>query len=283
MLDVLAAYGVVKRICLPVIIKVFVDESGTHSASEYMMLAGYVGTLGKWNLLDDLWRKRLKRESLLYFHAVEHSRKRRYQSLCWDLLKMCGKHLLFGFNIRLDKKSYDDFYIANLRPQQTQLDTMYGVCYRHMVSLLINDLPTLMRRSDLQIDIVLEDGAAGSKDALRIHQQIKKTFPELAAMLGSVSFGCKKRLPGLQAADSLAHPALAEEKRPGLDLRSFPATGTLVEARRATSSTIIPPVFRVHLDATVLASLKQTILERSELQRRYAEALAAERVLGATA
>jgi len=266
-----------------VIIKAFVDEGGTHSASEYMMLAGYVGTLGKWNLLDDLWRKRLKRESLLYFHAVEHSRKRRYQSLCWDLLKMCGKHLLFGFNIRLDKKSYDDFYIANLRPQQTQLDTMYGVCYRYMVSLLINDLPTLMRRSDFQIDIVLEGGAAGSKDALRIHQQIKKTFPELAAMLGSVSFGDKKRLPGLQAADSLAHPALAEEKRPGLDLRSFPATGSLVEARRATSSTVIPPVFRVHLDATVLASLKQTILERSELQRRYAEALAAERVLGATA
>jgi hypothetical protein len=102
-------------------------------------------------------------------------------------------------------------------------------------------------------------------------------------MLGSVSFGDKKRLPGLQAADSLAHPSLAEEKRPGLDLRPFPATGTLVEARRTTNSTIIPPVFRVHLDATVLASLKQTILERSELQRRYAEALAAERVPGAIA
>jgi hypothetical protein len=176
-----------------VIIKVFADESGTDNASEAMMLAGYVGTLGKWNLLDELWCKRLKREGLPYFHAVEHSRKRRYRSLCWDLLKMCGKHLLFGFNIRLDKKSYEDFYIANFRPQKTQLDTMYGVCYRYMVSLLVQDLPALMRRSDLRIDIVLEGGAAGSKDALRIHHQIKKTFPELAAMLGSVSFGDKKQ------------------------------------------------------------------------------------------
>jgi hypothetical protein len=183
---------------------------------------------------------------------------------------------LFGFNIRLDKESYNGSYIANFRPRKTQLDTMYGICYRYMVSLLVNDLPTLMHRSDLQIDIVLEAGAAGSKDAPRIHQQIKKTFPELAPMLGSVTFGDKKRLPGLQAADSLAHPALAEEKRPGLDLRPFPTTGTLVEARRATSSTITPPVFRVHLDAAVLGSLKQAILERSELQRRHAEALATE-------
>jgi hypothetical protein len=260
-----------------VIIKVFADESGTDNASEAMMLAGYVGTLGKWNLLDELWCKRLKREGLPYFHAVEHSRKRRYQSLCWDLLKMCGKHLLFGFNIRLDKKSYEDFYIANFRPRKTQLDTMYGVCYRYIVSVLVQDLPALMRRSDLRIDIVLEGGAAGSKDALRVHYQIKKTFPELAAMLGSVSFGDKRQRPGLQAADSLAYPALVEERRPGLDLRPFPEKGTLVEARRATSSTIIPPVFRVHLDAAVLASLKHTILERSDLQWHYSEALAAER------
>jgi hypothetical protein len=218
----------------------------------------------------------LKREGLEYFHAVEHSRQVRNQGMCWDLLKICGKHLLFSFTIRLDKKSYEDFYIANFRPRKTQLDTMYGICYRHMVSFLINELPKLMARSDLQIDIVLEAGAAGSKDAPRIHQQIKKTFPELAVMLGSVSFG-EKQQPGLQAADSLAHPALAEEKRPSLDLRPFPATGTLAEARRATRSTVIPPVFRLHLDAAALASLKQTILERTELQQRYTEALAAER------
>ena len=187
------------------------------------MLAGYAGTLGKWNLLNEPWRRRLKREGLEYFHSVEHSRQARNRKMCWDLLKLCGKHLLLGFTIRLDKKSYEDFYIANFRPRKTQLDTMYGLCYRHMVGCLISELPKLMDRSDLQIDIVLEHGAAGSKDAPRIHQQIKKTFPELAAMLGSISFD-KKQQPGLQAADSLAHPALAEEKRPDLDVRPFPGT-----------------------------------------------------------
>jgi hypothetical protein len=125
-----------------VIVKVFADESGTYGASEYMMLAGYVGTLGKWNVLDELWRRRLKREKLAYLHSVEHSRNRQYQPLRWDLLKMCGKHVLFGFNIRLDKKSYNDFYIADFRPRKTQLDTMYGICYRYMVSFLVKDLPT---------------------------------------------------------------------------------------------------------------------------------------------
>jgi Protein of unknown function (DUF3800) len=227
-----------------VIVQVFADESGTEATSKYMMLAGYVGTLGKWNVLDELWRKRLKRENLSYFHSVEHSRNRRHQALCWDLLKLCGKHLLFGFNIRLDKKSYSDFYIADFRPRKTQLDTMYGICYRYMVGFLVNDLPTLMRRSDLQIDIVLEAGAAGSRDAPRIHQEIKKTFPELAAMLGSVEFGDKKRLPGLQAASlSYAISASRESENfalPGCNHQALGSNHSLVQ-KSSTASTACWP------------------------------------------
>jgi hypothetical protein len=159
------------------IVKVYADESGTHAGSNYLLLSGYIGTLGKWIALDRAWRKRLSRSNLEYFHAVEHNRRRANEDLRYDLLKLCGKHLACGFTIRLEKRSYDDFYIAGYRPKGLHLDTMYGVCFRHLLSFLLTEIPQLLNRVDLHIDIMLEAGATGSKDAFRIHANFKKNAP----------------------------------------------------------------------------------------------------------
>jgi uncharacterized protein DUF3800 len=246
-----------------VIVNAYADESGTHSP-DYQMLAGYVAKLGRWNAFDVRWRRRLAKEGLKYFHLVEHTRKRDLQPMCWDLLKMCGKYLECGFVIRLDKKSYDEFYIAGLRPRQQQLDTIYGVCYRYMIGFLVRELPQLLGRDDLQINIMLELGAPGSRDAERIHAQIKQDVPNESKIIGELSFGEKKKFPGLQAADSLAHPAFREEKKL-VELLAFP-TGTIKHARRATKSSAIPPIFRVHLEDNTLGALKKDILVRIELE-----------------
>jgi hypothetical protein len=146
---------------LPMIIKVYADKSGAHAGSNYLMLSGYIDALGKWIALDRAWRRRLAREGLEYFHAVEHNRRRANEDLRYDLLKLCGKHLACGFTIRLEKRSYDNFYIAGHRPKGVQLDTMYGVCYRYLLSFVLTEIPQLLKRVDLQIDIMLEAGARG--------------------------------------------------------------------------------------------------------------------------
>jgi len=46
---------------------------------------------------------------------------------------------------------------------------MYGVCYRYLLSFLLTEIPQLLKRIDLQINIMLEAGARGSRDAFRIH------------------------------------------------------------------------------------------------------------------
>lgn len=250
------------------IIKVYADESGTHAGSDYLMLSGYIGALGKWIALDRAWRRRLSRDNLQYFHAVEHNRRRTNEDLRYDLLKLCGKHLACGFTIRLDKRSYDDFYIAGHRPKGVHLDTMYGVCFRYLLSFLLTEIPQLLKRVDLQIDIMLEDGAAGSKDAFRIHTNFKKRLQEHERLLGVIEFGDKKKYPGLQAADSLAHPSFVEETRDlPLDLRPLGPTDTLIHARRITHDTVIPPVFRLELNAENLAELKKNMVETALAKR----------------
>ena len=91
---------------LSMIIKVYADESGTHVGSNYLMLSGYIGALGKWIALDRAWRRRLVREGLECFHAVEHNRRRANEDLRYDFLKLCGKHLACGFTIWLEKRSF---------------------------------------------------------------------------------------------------------------------------------------------------------------------------------
>lgn len=250
------------------IIKVYADESGTHAGSNYLLLSGYIGTLGKWITLDRAWRRRLAREGLEYFHAVEHNRRRANEDLRYDLLKLCGKYLKCGFTIRLEKRSYDDFYIAGHRPKGVQLDTMYGVCYRYLLSFLLIEIPQLLNRVDLQIDIMLEAGAPGSRDAFRIHTNFKKALQEHKKLLGIVEFGDKKKYPGLQAADSLAHPSFVEETRDlSLDLRPLRPTDTLVHAQRMSRDTVIPPVFRLELNAQNLAELKTKMVETALTRR----------------
>lgn len=249
-----------------VIVNVYADESGTHGTSDYMILGGYVGQLGRWNAFDMRWNRRLARAGLTYFHSVEHSRRRDFAALGYDLLKLEGKYLTCGFVIKLDKQSYNDFYIAGLRPRKPQLDTMYGVCYRYLIGFLVHELPTLISRNDITINIMLELGARGSKDAVRIHDRIKKLLPNDTKTLGEISFGEKKKFPGLQAADSLVHPAFGEEGRGNLDLREIPSMGTLEDVRRATRDTVTPPTFHSSLGAEELGSLKKACLSGFHLQ-----------------
>jgi hypothetical protein len=254
------------------ILTAYADESGTHSP-EYQMLAGYVSTLGQWNVFDRKWKKRLAREGLSYFHSVEHTRKRSLQPMCLDLLALCGKHIKLGFVIRLDKPVYDEIYIGRIRPKDYQLDTMYSICYRYMIGFFIRELPSLLNRDDFYINTILELGAKGSRDSLRIHKKITEDLPHETRMIGAPTFGEKKKFPGLQAADSLAHPAFREENTE-LEKIPFP-TGDLRDARKITDQRLMtPPTFYVRLEENHLRELKTDILYRVGVEQKFEAAIA---------
>ena len=149
------------------------------------------------------------------------------------------------------------------------------LCFRYMMAYLIVEVPKLLRRADLEIEMILESGDVGSADAPRIISQVKKDLPDDTRMLGKVVFGDKKKFPGLQAADCLAYGALNMEREAILSFGEF-TSGSLEDAKRAAPN-VRPPVMRLHLDAAALGSLKTDILALVDYRKRYAAARVAEK------
>jgi hypothetical protein len=115
-------------------------------------------------------------------------------------------------------------------------------------------------REDLTVNIVLEEGAKGSNDSLRIVEQLRKQ-PETrdaAKILGSVSFGQKTKFPGLQISDSLSFGSLKiAPTNPGMtDLQQ---DAPLSDWEKAVQWK--PPIYHCRLDETLLGAFKNDILE----------------------
>jgi hypothetical protein len=252
------------------VITVYGDESGTHDASPFMLLSGFVASEGQWHAFDTGWRDALKQIGLSHFHATDHWGTSVGEQFAPEIVKLTGDHILLGYVIRVNKDDYKKHYIAGVRPRKPQLDTMYGVAFRFLVAFLITRLPTLLGCSDLAFNIVLESGAAGSKDAERIRAAMKKQLPAETAMLGSVTFGDKKTFPGLQASDALAFGAYQIEPT-APQLSDLPEGATISQVSQ--SSQAKPPIFRCALDADTLRSLKDDILALVDIRKRYVESL----------
>ena len=252
------------------VITVYGDESGTHDASPFMLLSGFVAAEGQWHAFDVDWREALKEVGLSHFHATDQCGTNVGEKFGHKILYLTEKHLMLGYVIRINKDDYKKYYIGCLRPRKPQLDTIYGIAFRFLVSFLITRLPDLLGRSDITFNIILESGAAGSNDAERIRATLKKQLPVETAMLGSVTFEDKKAFPGLQASDALAFGAYQmEPKEPALS--NLPDGVTISQI--AQTSPAKPPIFRCALDAETLRSLKDDILALVDIRKRYAESL----------
>jgi hypothetical protein len=257
-----------------VIVTAYGDESGTHDGpdgSPIMMLAGYVATLGQWNRFDVGWRRAIARAGLPgYFHATEHWDTEAGAKFAPCARKLEKKRIRFGYVFELDKASYEQHYIAGNRPLKPQLDTRYSVCFRFLLSLLLTKLPSLFMREDLTLNIVLEKGAKGSTDSLRIVEQLRKQ-PETrdaAKILGRVTFGQKTKFPGLQISDALSFGSLKiAPTNPGMtDLQQDAPLSAWEKAVQWK-----PPIYHCRLDETLLGAFKNDILALAEINRRISD------------
>ena len=151
----------------------------------------------------------------------------------------------------------------------------YGVCFRFLLAFLLTRLPVLLRRDDLSIAMVLEEGAPGSMDAYRIVQQLRKQpeTQDIMNMFDGLSFGPKEKFPGLQVSDSLSFGALKITPTAPLMI-DINEDSTLAQSRKAVQWK--PPVFHCRLDERHLGALKSDILALVEIRKLIAaDAIAA--------
>ena len=131
---------------------VYIDESGTHGDAGLMILGGVVGTLSQWHRFDELWRRRLRNQSLTHFHGkdVLHrsgelrgwSQERRdiFVDRCSDITL---KNTKIGFSVMLEDAEYRQHYLGatplkgQKRPRR---DSRYGLCFRSCLTWLPGEL-----------------------------------------------------------------------------------------------------------------------------------------------
>ncbi len=131
-----------------------IDESGTHGASPYMIMAGYTARLDQWNRFDIRWRKGLRKADLDYFHAKEHWK----HPFTAKVVKLSDSNLLFGFVARMSEFDYKKFYREGDWGGKAQPDSMYGLCFRYCLSLILQQALIKFPKKDFVLDFVVEAG-----------------------------------------------------------------------------------------------------------------------------
>jgi len=200
----------------------YYDESGTHGGSPMTVLAGFLGPVEQWGKFDREWNKVLRKYSIEYVRAKElfHKQKqfrgwsdKQVTHLWADMLYVLQEQKdIFASKTVILEEDFRIFYVSDGPAKKERLDTKYALCLR----TLLNTHPVMHRGFYLSgaINFVLEDGHKNAGDAVRVFNEIKRdpAFPVKDA-IGFMSFGSKRDVPGLQAADALAYSVYRAEMR----------------------------------------------------------------------
>ncbi len=249
------------------IIRVYIDESGTHAGAPVMILAGYIGRLGQWHAFDSKWERLLKREGLTHAHAKDiwHGTKewkgwtlKQKIAFCLKTDKLCQQQTLCCFSVVLTEADYKTHYAAKPAPRKGRVDTMYGLAFR----ICLSHLPDMIARSvgldGLQINFIMESGHKNAGDADRILSDLRRLGdPTLSPYVGTLSFAEKKQFPGLQAADMLAFSTYRLEQD-GIDFIPSSPEATIQEAARIVGRR--SPAFRLPVEPELLSALRTNLI-----------------------
>jgi hypothetical protein len=248
-----------------VIVVTYIDEAGTHGAAPHMVMGALVGRLGQWAYFDKKWRKMLRRNGIAYFHSKEWKHKQgpfkgwkddKRAALIERASDIQRDNTLFGLTVKIQQGDYIQNYKSGDRPKKVPLDSIYGLCFRHVVVFVVDTLARSLKRSDTEVNFVLEAGHKNAGDAVRIFDQMKNDKSGRPVALGTLALEGKKKFYGLQGADLVSHTFYLAERanEDDMNLTPVPESGTLSDAEKALKRK--GPIFRNVLGPEQLKHIK---------------------------
>jgi hypothetical protein len=250
-----------------VIVVTYIDEAGTHGPAPHMVMGALVGRLGQWSYFDKKWRKMLRRNRIAYFHSKEWKHKQgpfkgwkddKRAALIERASDIQRDTTLFGLTVKIQQEDYIRNYKSGDRPKKVPLDSMYGLCFRHVVVFVVDTLAKSLNRNDIEVSFVLEAGHKNAGDAVRIFDQMKNDKSGRPVALGTLALEGKKKFYGLQGADLVSHTFYLAERanENDMDLTPVPESGTLGDAEKALKRK--GPIFRNVLGPEQLKHIKES-------------------------
>lgn len=191
-----------------VVIRVFLDESGTHNDSQILSVSAVWASPQDWNKWTLDWID--AKAPIEIFHSVDcHNRNKEFSGWTREqrdayvkkLLPVIGNHQIEGHFSAVDKR---EIRAILKRKHSIDLDERrlvegyYEVC---LSWALRGAIEQLIKRGHDNIAFVHEENQYG-EIAYRSYDFVRKRFPDVVT---SFSFGSKRAYPPLQCADIIAY------------------------------------------------------------------------------
>jgi hypothetical protein len=228
-------------------------------------MAGYTAGINQWNRFDLKWKKTLRKSGLEYFHTKEHWN----HPFAAKAAKISDDNLMFGFTVKLKESDYRRFYRED--PQwsgKVQPDSMYGLCFRYILSFVLQQALLEVPSKDFVLNFIVEDGHRNSGAPTEIVRLLKKKrIAGVSEYLGAAIPGEKKEIWGLQAADGLAYGSWHAESTSSVPLALVQPDIPVGEMNG--KSLMKAPLFRCDIDERELRIFKNGYFARVHFRREF--------------
>jgi len=247
------------------VLDAYFDESGTHSTSRCVSIAGYVSTPERWRQFDIEWRASLSEWGLEFFHMTDFCSKdsRPYNSWSpeekqqrWSrLVRIINRHAMFSVGWSVATNYYD---MVLSQEAKDDLGGPYGLCSRVCQIEAAKMVKSQCGEPYPWIAYTYAAGAIGvgqvadSFNSLQKRQKDKDYF-----RAHSLSFREMKQFTPLQAADILAHEIYRQrQKEDGWD-KGLPRIRLLYQLTRLRWSW-------GHLDPKQLMTWNKVLIKKAQ-------------------
>ena len=193
----------------------YLDESGTHSDSPIISVAGFLSTQARWIEYEPKWTNALAKWGLAEFHMTDFENwqppydklsKTEHIELIGSLIDVIRATAWVGVAAALVKRDF----IEVCASENVSLGSEYSFCANTCIRLLRQWMDT--KQIPERIVYVFALGAEGASD---IHKAFEKAHAENADRLHlqSLHFSTPDQYTQLQAADILAHESIKQAAR----------------------------------------------------------------------
>jgi hypothetical protein len=206
------------------LLKTYVDDSADETQERAVVAGAYIGFYHQWNKLQKLWRKRLKRDGIKYFHATEYYSLRgeflkfrdpvQYPkpkgseaatAMLNDLEQIISESQVMGIAVCADMQAYNA-----VRQKEAHANEIFSSdAFESALQALIMTCVKILRdewKGHRKLAFICDDSNTSPRIA-RLYSGFVAANPGLAEFLGGLIHRDDKLFPQLQTADMMAHLA----------------------------------------------------------------------------
>jgi hypothetical protein len=178
-------------------------------------VAGFLANEEEWARLADRWKMRCLQDGIDCYHATDCANgwgdflplsSEICVALNTDLITYLTETKLIGFAVSISIKDFTDIIAADPKAETILGTEPYHLAFQLFVLQVCHEINQVYPQYPLAF--VFEQNEKVSGRAKCVYDDVRKRNPELAMCMGSLTYGDRRRLIPLQAADELAFESL---------------------------------------------------------------------------